>query len=174
MKAINTQAVFEMWARYHIKVKSNPSLYTNRRDGNKAVLIPLPKELLDFAERSAGHHGFPTAVPVGINRKVDNATQALKEIFESPESLERFIRTSACDGWEYVSQINQGLIRRRLSKNVKTTSTTDDRPAREVYFTKYTKDTTTALHSKFGREFVLREFDVLTINEFELRFGLTA
>lgn len=48
----------------------------------------------------------------------------------------------------------------------------DDRPAREVFFSKFDIATAKMLRAKFGDALVRREFDLLTQNEFELRFGL--
>lgn len=71
------------------------------------------------------------------------------------------------------------LLNARLAKTSKSTSkrikkiiSMDNRPARESFFSKYSQDTAKQLRSKFGSDLVRREFDLLTINEFELRFGL--
>ncbi len=49
---------------------------------------------------------------------------------------------------------------------------TDNRPVNEVFFNKYTMNDAKALQTKFGRDLVTREFNILTLNEFEMRFGL--
>ncbi len=59
----------------------------------------------------------------------------------------------------------------KISKKV-ITPKVDNRPARDAYFEKYNHDTSKQLWAKFGRDLVRREFDILTINEFELRYGL--
>jgi hypothetical protein len=45
-------------------------------------------------------------------------------------------------------------------------------PANEVFFEKYTVSDAKMLQEKFGRELVIREFNILTLGEFELRYGL--
>lgn len=70
------------------------------------------------------------------------------------------------------------LLNSRLTKNntrgtkVKQTISMDNRPARESFFSKYSQDVAKQLRTKFGSDMVRCEFDVLTINEFELRYGL--
>lgn len=61
------------------------------------------------------------------------------------------------------------VIRKALKKRQ---INVDDRPAREVFFTKFDMSTAKMLRAKFGEALVRREFDLLTQNEFELRFGL--
>jgi hypothetical protein len=170
---INAVAVESMFNHYHTKVKTNPSLYTNRRDKNKAILVVLPKELLDYANHSSGHSGFAAAArPVGIRRVVDDAKSALNQIFSSVASLTRFIESSECDAAEYIERIRRGEGRSRTARKLVSTSKTDDRLAKEVFFEKYSRDDAKALQAKFGYDLVVREFNILTINEFELRFGL--
>lgn len=170
---INELAVQSMFNNYHTKVKSNPNLYTNRRDKNKAIVVVLPKELLDYANHSSGHSGFVTnARPVGIRRVVDDAKSALSKIFSSVESLTRFIESSECDAAEHIERIRRGEGKSRTSRKLVSSSKTDDRLANEVFFEKYNRDVAKSLQAKFGYDLVVREFGILTINEFELRFGL--
>jgi hypothetical protein len=169
---MNEVAVKEMFDRYHKKVQTNPNLYTNARDRNSAVLVVLPKELLDYANRGAGHSGFAAnARPVGIRRVVSDSASYLKNIFTSVESLKTFIESSECDADEYINEVklrHAGITPSKKSK----VSTTDDRPVNETFFEKYTINDAKALQNKFGREMVLKDFNILTINEFELRYGL--
>jgi hypothetical protein len=50
---------------------------------------------------------------------------------------------------------------------------TDNRPANEAFFEKYTTNDAKSLQNKFGRGIVISDFNTLTINEFELRYGLS-
>jgi hypothetical protein len=165
-KEINKQAVNDLWNNYHKKTKTNPSLYTNQRDGNYGILISLPKELIEWAERTAGHHGFPEASPVGICRKVPNAKKALLEIFESPETLERFIRSSACDGLEYCGEINA----ERKLRGIKTSKPL---MAKDEFWNRYTKEVLAQLVTQYGRTIVQTAYTNLTIDEFEAQFNLS-
>jgi len=173
MGQLNTAAVNALFNHYHAKVQSKPNLYTNSRDKNKAVLVVLPTELLDFANKGAGHSGFGAgARPVGIRRVVDDAKSFLKNIFSSTSALEQFILSSECDAHEYIASVKmRHALKAKQSTSICSVNI-DNRPAREVFFTKYGHNEAKALQNKFGRDLVTKEFDVLTINEFELRFGL--
>lgn len=169
----NDPRVVSFFNSYHRKIKTRPTLYTNKRDGNKGILVPLPRNLIDYAERTAGHHGFgQDAMPVGICRKVDNAEMALKSIFSSTDSLAKFINSSARDADAYIQEVRQRAPRSRIAGSLVSKSTTDDRMAKDVFFEKYTPNDAKALQAKFGREMVISDFNILTINEFELRYGL--
>lgn len=154
--------VVNFYNHYHTTVIKRPSLYTA---GLKSIVVTLPSELLDYANAAAGHSGFGAgARPVGIRRTVDNSGKVISAIFQSPDSLAKFINSSECNAAEYIETVRL----RHASKS----STTDDRPANEVFFEKYTTNDAKALQLKFGKEMVIREFQILTINEFELRYGL--
>lgn len=173
MVTANDPRVISFFDRYHAKVKTRPNLYTNKRDGNKGILVPLPRDLIDYAERTAGHHGFgQSAMPVGICRKVSDSKQALNDIFSSTNSLAKFINSSACDADVYIQEIRNRAPRSKIAKKLVTHSATDDRMVKDVFFEKYTTNDAKALQVKFGREMVISDFNVLTINEFELRYGL--
>jgi hypothetical protein len=165
--------VVSFFNHYHEKVKSRPSLYTNQRDGNKGILVSLPRNLIDYAERTAGHHGFgQSAMPVGICRKVDNAKKSLTDIFSSTESLTKFINSSARDAEAYINEVRQRAPRSKIADKLISKSTTDDRMVKDVFFEKYTINDAKTLQVKFGRNLVISDFNTLTINEFELRYGL--
>jgi hypothetical protein len=143
--------------------KKRPTLYT----ASKSVVVTLPGDLLDYANAAAGHSGFGAgARPVGIRKTFDNSATAIKKIFESTESLARFINSSECNAHEYIETV-------KAKHNAKSTkSATDDRPAIDAFFEKYTINDAKSLQVKFGREMVISDFNALTINEFELRYGL--
>lgn len=165
--------VVDFFNRYHAKVKTRPSLYTNKRDGNKGILVPLPLDLIDYAERTAGHHGFgQNAMPVGICRKVNDARKTLTDIFSSTETLANFINSSAMDADAYIQEVRQRAPHSGIAAKMISKTATDDRMAKDVFFEKYTVNDARALQAKFGRELVITEFNLLTINEFELRYGI--
>ena len=173
MSTINKQAVVEMYNNYHRKVLSNPTLYTNQRDGNYGILVPLPKELLDYAERSAGHHGFgQNAAPVGIRRTVSDAKATLKEIFSSPANLEKFILSSACDAEAYMAEVRE---RHANSPKAQIISVDPlDRPISEFNLEQlYGKGTIAHLRNTYPKT-ALEEFRILTRREYEARYELTA
>jgi hypothetical protein len=131
-------------------------------DSTEAMIqVWLPLELIDYANAAAGSSGN-RAVGIRIKgfKSTRHAAEEILRIFSSPESLARFINSSDCD---YV------LVTRRVaSPKVHT----DLRPAKEVFYSKYGFDTARQLMQKFGQALVRREFDILTMNEFELRYGL--
>jgi hypothetical protein len=155
--------VVSFFNHYKETSKKRPSLYT----AANAVVVTLPADLLDYANAAAGHSGFGSgARPVGIRKTVDNSGRVISQIFESVESLTKFINSSECNAHEYIETVRA----RHLGKSVK--PTTDNRPANEVFFEKYTTNDAKALQAKFGRDMVISDFNTLTINEFELRYGL--
>ena len=161
------QRVIDFYNRYQTRKQSYPSLYESGKD---SINVILPNSLLEFANAAAGHSGFGAGARArGIRRQVANAASALAKIFASPENLLIFLEGSEKNADAYVT----GVRAKHLARAGKAKSATDDRPANEVFFKKYTQNDATALRAKFTRELVLREFNLLTINEFELRFGLS-
>jgi len=166
---INEVAVKSLFDHYHKRVQTRPGFYTSARWG---AVVVLPKELLGYANRLAGHSGYAsTARPIGIRRAVPNPASFLKEVFNSVDSLRSFIMSSECDAEEYINEVKRRHSGDTSKKKASTVSI-DNRPANEVFFEKYTANDATALRNKFGREMVIREFNILSINEFELRYGL--
>lgn len=166
-------AVTEMYNNYHRKVISNPTLYTNKRDGNNGILIPLPKELEEYKERTAGHRGFDmSAEAIGIRRTVPDAKQALDQIFSSPESLAKFILTSACDADVMLEEVR---ARHRATPRAQVISVDPlDRPMCEFNLEQlYGKGTIAHLRNKFPKTAVA-EFHILTRREYEARYDLVA
>lgn len=167
---VNEVALKSLFDRYHKKVQTNPKFYTSARWG---AVVVLPKELLGFANRLAGHSGYAsTARPIGIRRAVPDPVSYLKQVFSSVDSLRSFILSSECDAEEYINEVK----RRHAGTTIKKTKPVvliDNRPVNEVFYEKYTQNDAKALQAKFGRELVIREFNILTLNEFELRFGIT-
>lgn len=167
--SINMTAVQEMYDHYHAKVKSNPDLYTNARDKNHAVVVVLPKELLEWANRGAGHSGFAAnARPVGIRKNYSDAKSALKDIFSSVDNLVRFIKSSECDAEEMMVE-----VRERHAKKAQVISVDPlDRPISEFNLEKlYGQGTIAYLRNKFP-ETALNEYRILTRREYEARYGL--
>lgn len=77
-------------------------------------------------------------------------------------------------GWNGYSKPRKVSTVTRSAK-VKSILLGDNRPAREVFFTKFGDKAAAIakqLRDTFGAELVRREFDILTQNELELRYGL--
>lgn len=176
--AINMNAVQGLYNHYHSKVKTNPNLYTNSRDKNRAVLVVLPKELLDYANRSSGHSGFGAgARPVGIRKVVSDAKSSLSEIFSSVESLKSFILSSECDAEAYIAEVKERHLKgvSRASRKVSKPSTTTIFPmVKDVFHDYYPHALLRELTVKYGKEEVANSWNHLWINEFEMRYGISA
>jgi hypothetical protein len=169
--SINMQAVQEMFDKYHAKVKSNPDLYTNARDKNHAIVVVLPKELLDWANRGAGHSGFAAnARPVGIRKNVNDAKSALTKIFSSVDNLVEFIKSSECDAEEMMAEVRERHARRVEIITIDPL----DRPMSEFNIeTLYGKGTIMMLRTKFPKT-VMDDYKTLTRGKFESRYELVA
>lgn len=171
MSNINMVAVEEMYNHYHKKVKTNPDLYTNARDKNHAVVVVLPKELLEWANRGAGHSGFAAnARPVGIRKNFSDAKTALTKIFSSVDNLVEFIKSSECDAEEMMVEVRE---RHALKAQIITIDPLD-RPMSEFNIeTLYGKGTIMMLRTKFPKT-VMGDYKTLTRGEFESRYELVA
>lgn len=152
-------AVTQFWEHYKIKSTTNPDFYIS---GNSINVI-LPNNLLEYANAAAGHSGFGAGARArGIRRTVDNPKQALAEIFETPESLAKFLLSSECNAEAYVETIRK----RHLG------TATDDRPADAAFKDILAKVNIQDLVARYGKEDLLRSRKTLTVNEFELRYGI--
>lgn len=152
--------------RYHAMKVSRPNLY---KISETVISVGLPKSLLDYANAAAGHSGLGNgARAVGIRREVDNADEALAEIFSSAEAYVEFIKTSECDA-HHITGLGQ---KRRGRKDKATSAATDERMADANFAEINANYNVSELVAKFGREVVLQARKVLTMNEFALRFGL--
>jgi hypothetical protein len=146
---------------YHDSILKNPDLY---RNNDTLITVVLPKELLDYSNASAGHSGFGSgARAVGIRKSVPNSTKALLEIFETPESLAKFIESSDCDGPAYIETVRQRHAASLIPKPVL---------AKDEFWNRYTKNDLERIVGKFGRKEVQVGYNVMTIEEFETAFGL--
>ena len=162
---INTVAVKSLFDRYHKIVKTNPKFYTSARWG---VVVVLPKELLDYANKLAGHSGFGAgARPIGIRRAVADPVNYLKKVFESIDTLTAFIESSECDAEEYITEVRARHL--GLPTKVKSEKLLS---AKEEFWNRYTKQVLVDLVSKYGRSTVQEAYNSLTITEFETRFSL--
>jgi len=151
--------VTEFWENYKTKSATNPNLYIS---GNSLNVI-LPNNLLEYANAAAGHSGFGAGARArGIRRSVDNAQQAIKDIFETPQSLAKFLESSEKNADAYV----EGIRARDLGTAI------DQRSANDSWSELYAKYDINTLANTFGRNAVIDARKLLTVNEFELRFGL--
>lgn len=162
MAKIDRTAVETFFRHYHVTKTKRPNLY---RTSDDIVTVVLPADLIEFSNAAAGHSGFGAgARPVGIRRAVRDSDAALSEIFDSPDSLEQFIISSECDGVRHVEEVrlrHDAAAMPRLEPMVN-----------EVFWKRYNKDVMQHLVSKFGKDTVQQSYSVLTIGEFQSRFGL--
>ena len=166
--------VEQFYNDFHVKVKSYPYLYASQEDYLNVV---LPKGLLDYANAAAGHSGFGSgARAVGIRVKVVNSLRKRDEIFESSESLEKFILSSECNAAEYIESVRKrhlsGVSKKKLVEIVTDDRLIDAKGSRTTMSRKYGSDVFLKLGRKFGNKTVNRDIATLTINEFQLRYGL--
>jgi len=162
--------VVSFFNHYHERKSTFPDMYVNTQD-NQTVNVVLPVSLADFANAAAGRFAIGSdgiIRPKGIRVKVSNAKDFVDSIFSSTDKLAQFLNSSEKDA----VQVFCGGVCISSTKKVKPSVKTDNRSARDAFFEKYTANDAKALQAKFGRELVIREFDILSINEFELRFGL--
>jgi len=164
---IDMNHVTEFFNYYHAKKLTHPGLYANNPNGD-TVTVVLPASLLHYANAAAGHSGFGAgARPVGIRRKVrGTAADALADIFSSPESLAAFIESSECNAAEYIAHVREEHYRKGLG--------IDDRTADSQWKELHAKYNIKELAERFGRDSIITARQNLTVNEFELRFGLAA
>jgi hypothetical protein len=143
-----------------------PSLYVTN---DNTITVGLPIELLEFANRAAGHSGYNAgARAVGIRKTVSNANVAIRQIFDSVESLVRFIESSECD-YEYpVGAGDVKVARKAIEKapEVKFVA------AREEFWSKFNADTLKGLRAKYGTELVNTAMEKLTLTEMQNLFGM--
>ena len=164
-KMIDMTAVETLFNHYHKKSATKPNFYASIEN---CVTVTLPQELLGFANAAAGHSGFGAgARPVGIRRNCVNSKETIKEIFSSVDSLAEFIMSSECNAEEYIQN-----IKRKHAKKAASGVAIDDRPADSNFSVVLKKVNVQELVAKFGKEALLQARKVLTINEFELRFGI--
>ena len=157
---------------YHTKVKTNPNLYISGKD---SVNVILPNSLLEYANAAAGHSGFGAGARArGIRKPVNNAASAIKDIFKNVESLTQFLQSSECNAEAYVQGIRIKHLGVKKARGLGYPIPTDDRTAESAWSNIYEKHNVKDLVVRYGREAVLQARKQLTVNEFELRFGLAA
>ena len=82
--------------------------------------------------------------------------------------------SSECNAEEYVETVRMRHLGMKSTKKSKLYVVTDDRPADKNFAVLYEKHDIKTIVKRFGRETCLQARKTLTINEFELRFGLVA
>lgn len=162
---MDTKVIKQFFDHYHAKKVTHPDLY---RNNDTMVTVVLPASLLDYSNASAGHSGFGSgARAVGIRRSVPDATKALAEIFESVESLTKFIESSECDGPAYVESVRQRHLANRTPVDPKSL------PASQTDLNKvYGAGTIQRLLNKFKKDQVQNDYRTLTIGEFSTKYDL--
>jgi hypothetical protein len=164
--------VEQFYNDFHNKVKSRPHLYAKNKN---YLTVVLPESLLEYANAAAGHSGFGAgARAVGIRVKSDNPLQMRDDVFESVESLEEFILSSDRSATEYIKRIRSGISKKKLVEIITDDRLIDTKGSRSLMSRRYGSDVFLKLGRKFGNKVVNNDIHTLTINEFELRYGLGA
>tara|TARA_B110000503_G_scaffold31864_1_gene51575 strand:- start:25 stop:567 length:543 start_codon:yes stop_codon:yes gene_type:complete len=180
MPILDINSVTSLFNHYHDSVKSKPNLYKSHEGG---ISVVLPEELCwEWSNRAGGDSGGTNPRPIGIRyykNSVENRwgdqSAALEEIFSSIESLYDFILESDCEGAEHLAnkiakKQNTGSI--RLNNKKFKIRVTDDRPADVAFGDILKRVNINDLVKQFGKEDLMRSRKCLTVNEFELRYGI--
>ena len=154
---MDMNAVKNLYNHYLDKVKKQPNLYAT---GN-FITVVLPAELKEYANAAAGTGVGDTHTPVGIRKSSNNPFKELSNIFSSIDNLAKFIASSECNAHLAVER----AIARRGPK-------VDNRSADSAWSDIYAKYNVKDIAQRFGRDTVINARKTLTVNEFELRFGL--
>ena len=155
---MDMKVVEQFYNRYHKMVKTHPNLYHN---GKNLITLVLPLELIEYANSASGNSGQSTgARPVGIRVVVSDAPEAIKEIFQSPESLAIFIETSECDA---IKMPTGSAAKLKPAKILM---------ANPEFWNRYDKNVMADLKRKFDYDKLKAGYQSMTIDEFEQAFGL--
>jgi hypothetical protein len=168
----NDPRVVAFFHHFHDRKSVFPSLYFNPVD-NQTVNVILPVDLSDYSNAAAGRFAIGAdgvIRPKGLRVKVSDAADFVDRIFSSTDRLADFISSSECDG--IVAQGSAPQVRAKSLTVV--TPVIDDRPVADAFYDRYTFSVVKDLKDRFGADTVIREWKILTMNEFELRYGLAA
>lgn len=161
------QYVVELFNSYHERIKTRPSLYNN----GSMITVGLPAELLDYANAAAGHSGFGAgARPVGIRIITDQPAKMLAKIFESCESLAKFINSSECNAAEYIARVrdNHAKLSNKPGPNAILIDTRNIKDA--FYDIGYDFGMIKNLRAIYGTDTVTHDWNHLQVSEFQLRY----
>lgn len=139
-------------------------------NSSHSVQVVLPESLLEFANASSGTMSGkrPVGIRAGSFNSASAAADFVSTIFSSPASLAKFINSSECDAGDYLS-LPQTTKKALLAKSL----FTDDRLVKEVFYdVGYDFADLQHLCTIFGKNTVSHDWNILTVNEFELRYGL--
>ena len=178
------QAIVNLFNKVNEKPQDDKGRFisTNRKStsgyfyvtGDNSVQVVMPLELLEFSNSRSGT--MSGIRPVGIRGDKCNtageAADKVADIFSSVESLTQFITNSEADIDPEIIEICKNT---RISFGKVKTIITDDRKVtnNRGALAKTHGDTVFLdLALKFGRDIVKHDMNTLTINEFELRYGL--
>jgi hypothetical protein len=162
---------------FHRKVTTRPNLYASHPT---MMTVFLPESLLEYANAAAGHSGFGSGARAGgIRRKVSDSRTARDEIFSSVESLTAFLLSSECDAADYIKSVKarhaSGVVRRAVAKQIETDERLiDSKGGRTLMSRRYGSNVFVELARRFTSKVVNNDIRTLTINEFELRYGMAA
>ena len=152
--------------RASIQLGCAPQEYHNKASGTVA-----------YGTRSNGYRieGI-TGCDVTGRSAVEVAADILADALTDLNSFVKFLETLPCDAETVDPSTVPQLTKRRAIKRVVDIITTNDRLVsdlgRQTLAESHGKDVFLKLADRFGRDTVQNAIDNLTVNEFELRFGL--
>lgn len=168
MKMIDKQTVQAFLNDTRKKLQDNPRLYVNSE--NDTVTIGLPTELLEYANRAAGHSGLNNgARPTGIRIKTHDAISLRDDVLSSDDAYIDFITKNADNGYydevirehkEYIKNGGYATDNRPIEGNV------------SVIVSLYGKKVFIECSKRNNKEEVLHDRKTLTIAEFESKYNL--
>lgn len=138
-------------------------------NSSHSVQVVLPESLLEFANASSGTMSGkrPVGIRAGSFNSASAAADFVSTIFSSPASLAKFINSSECDAGGYAS------LSASAKKALIANALTDDRPVKDSFYDAgYDFSTLKELRGVFSQDTVSHDWNILTLNEFELRYGL--
>jgi len=171
MNNIDLKIVDNFLNECHKKIKNNPNLYINSK--NDTVTIGLPTELLEFANRAAGHSGLNNgARPTGIRIKTANAIMLRDEILNSSDAYIDFIKKNADDGYynDVKAEHNEYIINGGLCKK-------NNKPVEgnaHILVEKYGKKIFVECSKQSSKDEVINDRKTMSISEFEEKYQLSS
>ena len=164
----NDQRVINFFNSMQTKPKNDKGQFIGRVDNGSGLLyvigqshiqVWLPMDLIEYSNAAAGSDkGLrPVGIRVGGFKSANEAADELVDIFSSPENLAKFINQSEADFYDVYPTVGIKV---------------DNRLAETAWSDIYAKHNVKQLAEQFGRGAVIQARKLLTVNEFELRFGL--
>jgi hypothetical protein len=141
------------------KCNTNGYLYVIQGGDGYRIQPWLPKSLIEFANASSGTSGGrPVGIRTGHFASAEQAADEISYIFSSPETIAEFLNKSECD---------------YAGPSVKVLQEPAEPMANPTFWNIYNKFVMAYIVKKHGRADVEQAYQVLTMTEFETKYGLT-